>query len=229
LVALAAIATVGTMIVPATAEAGPQTESAVVADSATQALTALERWHRTRQPADYSEFRANRTLAATVIATDLGVSADALLDEWEQSDERKQVAMFSAFTQLGVPYRSMASKPGVGFDCSGLTTWAFAQAGLQLPRISGDQIRASDQLDLAQAQPGDLTYYPGHVSIYIGQGLMVHSPNSGHRVEVRPLPDRSNRFGDAFTDELVAASGLSTQDTHEVVDASGRLWYRYWD
>jgi hypothetical protein len=97
----------------------------------------------------------------------------------------------------------MASKEDVGFDCSGLTSWAFRAAGVELPRISRDQIRAADEVDADMAEPGDLTYYPGHVSIYIGQGLMVHSPNSGNRVEVRPLPDRTNVFADAFTQEMV--------------------------
>jgi len=231
--AIVAAATLGTLFLSSTAEATPRTESAIVADSAEQALAALARWHDTREPHDYAQFRDDRALAASVIATELGVPSDLLLDEWTRSDERKQVAMLSALTQLGVPYRSRTSNPDVGFDCSGLTTWAFGQAGLQLPRISGDQIRAADPLELAQAEPGDLAYYPGHVSIYIGQGLMVHSPNSGNRVEVAPLARRTSRYGDAFTESLVAASGLPAADAGveelDVVDDSGRLWYRYWD
>lgn len=221
--ALAAVASLGSLIVPSPAEAGLRTESAVVADSATEALDALGRWQRTRQPSDYAAFRDDRALAASVIATDLGVSADALLDEWTGTDERKLVAMLSALTQLGVPYRSRASKPGVGFDCSGLTTWAFSQAGLSLPRISRDQIRASEPIELEHAEPGDLTYYPGHVSIYIGQGLVVHSPNSGNRVEVAPLARRSNRFGNPLTDELVGATPAGVETLAEAADANGQL------
>lgn len=201
---VAAGITVGTLILPTTVEATTaRTESPVVADAAESALAALERWNRSSNPADLAAFRTEFELAATTIANDVGVSPRALLDEWTASDEPKQVAMLAALTQLGVPYRSMTSKEDVGFDCSGLTTWAFREAGVELPRISGDQIRSADAVDLEAAQPGDLAYYPGHVSIYIGQGLMVHSPNSGNRVEVRTLASRTSRFGDAFTDEMV--------------------------
>jgi cell wall-associated NlpC family hydrolase len=232
---IAAGITVGAFTVPSAAEAATAaTESPVVADSAAAALAALERWHETSHPVDFVAFRADRERAATTIAADLGVSPAALLTEWEAADEGKQVAMLAALTQLGVPYRSMASKEGVGFDCSGLTTWAFRQAGVELPRISRDQIRSADEVELATAEPGDLTYYPGHVSIYIGQGLVVHSPNSGNRVEVRALASRTSAFGDAFTDELVVdETPLSASTTTIVPDALGatatprRLWNRY--
>jgi cell wall-associated NlpC family hydrolase len=232
---IAAGITIGTLSLPGTVDAATAaTESPVVADSASAALAALERWHETSHPADFVAFRADRERAATTIAAELGVSPDALLAEWEAADEGKQVAMLSALTQLGVPYRSMASKEGVGFDCSGLTTWAFRQAGVELPRISRDQIRSADEVELATAEPGDLTYYPGHVSIYIGQGLVVHSPNSGNRVEVRALARRTNAFGDAFTDELVVdenplgdSTTTSLPDAVDPTAAPRRLWHRY--
>lgn len=238
LAALAALGvTAGALALPSTAEAGLQTESAAIASSATEALGALVRYEDTRSPADRASFDDNLEAAADVIAADLQVSGDALLAEWEGASPLKQTAMLAAFTQLGVPYRSLSSKPGVGFDCSGLTSWAYRQAGLELPRISGDQIRAAERLDETEAEPGDLAYYPGHVSIYIGQGLMVHSPNSGNRVEVRPLPARSHRYGDAFTAELIGEGGLldAVVDTTVPVPASGvvdvpvgrRFWGRY--
>ena len=238
--ALAALAAAGIVVgafaAPATVEARINTESAVVAASAMQALDALGRWHTTSQPSDYVAFRDAREQAATVIAADLGVAPDALLLEWEASDEAKQVAMLAALTQLGVPYRSRSSKEGVGFDCSGLTSWAFREAGVELPRVSRDQIRSADEVDLATVEPGDLAYYPGHVSIYIGQGLMVHSPNSGNRVEVTPLSSRTSAFGDAFTDELVVdetplgEATATTTASAESIDAEAearRLWGRY--
>ena len=237
LVALAAAgAVVGVFVAPSTVEARINTESAVVAASAVQALDALERWHTTSQPSDYNAFRDARQQAATVIAADLGVAPEALLVEWETSDEAKQVAMLAALTQLGVPYRSQASNEGVGFDCSGLTSWAFREAGVELPRISSDQIRSAAEVDLATVEPGDLAYYPGHVSIYIGQGLMVHSPNSGNRVEVTPLSSRTSAFGDAFTDDLVVDetplgdAAAATTTPPESIDAEAearRLWGRY--
>ncbi len=226
---------VGTLTLPTPAEAATATtESPVIADAAASALAALERSNDS--PGDLGEFRAQRERAAWKIATDLGISPVALLAEWEATDESKQIALLAALTQLGVPYRSMASEEGVGFDCSGLTSWAFREAGVELPRVSSDQIRSADEVELDEAEPGDLAYYPGHVSIYIGQGLMVHSPNSGNRVEVRELASRTNRFGDAFTEELVVDENPLDDDDDPLVDAPGtgvseadlyRLWYDY--
>ena len=72
------------------------------------------------------------------------------------------------------------------------------EAGIELPRSSGDQIREADEIGGFEAEPGDLVYYPGHISMYVGAGLMVHSPYSGSEVEVRQIFDRSVRFGDVF-------------------------------
>ena len=67
-----------------------------------------------------------------------------------------------------------------------------------LPRSSRDQIRAATQIDRAQLEPGDLVYYPGHISLYLGDDLVIHSPQPGQEVEVREMFSRSLRFGDAF-------------------------------
>jgi cell wall-associated NlpC family hydrolase len=200
---LAAVIGLAPVVGSRAVDASARTESAAVADEAGRALDALERWHSTNRPVHYVRFLRARDQAATLLAADLGVSADALSLEWASADEAKQVAVLAALTQLGVPYRSLASEPGVGFDCSGLTTWAFEQAGIELPRTSRDQIRAADQVDRAEAEPGDLAYYPGHVSIYIGEGMMVHSPNSGNRVEATALSGQTRSFGDALTADLV--------------------------
>ena len=92
------------------------------------------------------------------------------------------------------------SKPGGGFDCSGLVLFAYGQAGIGLPRSSHDQIRAATQIDRADLEPGDLVYYPGHVSMYLGVGdAIVHSPNSGNHVEITFMSPRkmsSIVFGD---------------------------------
>jgi cell wall-associated NlpC family hydrolase len=92
----------------------------------------------------------------------------------------------------------MMSQEDRGFDCSGLVLFAFSEAGIDLPRSSGEQIRAAAEIQQSEAEPGDLVYYPGHISLYLGADLMVHSPQSGKDVEVRPLFDRSLRFGDAI-------------------------------
>jgi cell wall-associated NlpC family hydrolase len=90
-------------------------------------------------------------------------------------------------SQRGVPYRFAASSPGEAFDCSGLTSWAWAQAGVYLPHQSRAQYASTQHIDPGDVQPGDLifTHNPiSHVGMYIGGGQMIHAPNSGDVVKV---------------------------------------------
>ncbi len=138
-----------------------------------------------------------RESTATITATELELDVDLLRREWASTSSEKQQTLLAAMTQLGVPYRSLKSLPGVGFDCSGLTIWAFEQAGLGIPRVSNQQFRASNEVEYDEAQAGDLVYYPGHVSIYLGADAMVHSPDAGSHVEAVQLPTgKSLQFGD---------------------------------
>ena len=97
------------------------------------------------------------------------------------------IAVSAAMGQLGVPYRFAGETPGVAFDCSGLTKWAWGQAGVYLPHQSAGQYASLPHVPKDQAQPGDLIFYYspiGHVGIYIGGGQMVHAPQSGDVVSV---------------------------------------------
>lgn len=92
------------------------------------------------------------------------------------------VAVSAAQSQIGVPYRFAAAEPGVAFDCSGLTTWAWGSAGVSLPHQSRQQYASIPHVSAADAQPGDLIFYYSpisHVGIYIGGGTMIHSPQTG--------------------------------------------------
>ncbi len=82
--------------------------------------------------------------------------------------------MDAALTKLGYPYVFGAAGPNA-FDCSGLTSWAWAQAGVKIPRTSAAQARLTP-VPLSQLQPGDLvTYYSPvhHVALYIGNGQII--------------------------------------------------------
>jgi peptidoglycan DL-endopeptidase CwlO len=97
------------------------------------------------------------------------------------------VAVSAASGQLGVPYRFAAESPGVAFDCSGLTKYAWGRAGVYLPHQSAAQYASVPHVPKDQAQPGDLIFYYapiGHVGIYLGGGQMVHAPQTGKTVEV---------------------------------------------
>lgn len=182
----------------------PTTESELVADSADRALLALERWEASSRPAQYVRYVRARERTAELLADEVGLSGEALSDEWAMAGDHHQVAVLSALTQLGVRYRTNASQPDVAFDCSGLTGWAWAEAGVDLPRSSRYQIRATDRVENDdEAEAGFLVYYPGHVSMYIGQGFMVHSPATGSNVQVAPVSTRTSAIGDPVTGEVL--------------------------
>ncbi|HEY7628575.1 MAG TPA: NlpC/P60 family protein [Ilumatobacteraceae bacterium] len=100
---------------------------------------------------------------------------------------RAGTAVNAAMSQLGVPYRFAAESPGVAFDCSGLTKWAWGQAGVYLPHQSGAQYGSIPHVSQSDIQPGDLLFYKspiGHVGMYIGGGSMVHATHPGDVVKV---------------------------------------------
>jgi cell wall-associated NlpC family hydrolase len=100
-----------------------------------------------------------------------------------------QIAVDAAMAKRGTPYVWAAGGPN-SFDCSGLTSYAFRAAGINLPHSSLSQSRMGQAVSRDQLQPGDLVFFyspVSHVGIYIGNGLMVHAPTSGDVVKVAPL------------------------------------------
>lgn len=85
----------------------------------------------------------------------------------------------AAVSQLGVPYVWGGTTPGVGLDCSGLTQYCYAQAGISIPRNSEDQASAGRRVPLSEAKPGDILWRPGHVAIYAGGDEYIHEPHTG--------------------------------------------------
>lgn len=103
--------------------------------------------------------------------------------------DRISMAVRSAFAELGRPYVWGAAGPSQ-FDCSGLTQYVWAQAGVRLPRTSQEQAYAGSSVPLSAIEPGDLViYYPGHthVAIYVGRGLIIHAPRPGAVVKFAPV------------------------------------------
>jgi cell wall-associated NlpC family hydrolase len=91
---------------------------------------------------------------------------------------------------LGTPYRWGGTSPATGFDCSGFTSWAWAQAGVRIPRTSRAQFAGTQRVPLDQLQPGDLVFFGSpihHVGLYIGGGMMMHSPRTGDVAKISPI------------------------------------------
>lgn len=100
-----------------------------------------------------------------------------------------QAALNAAMSKLGSPYVYGATGPN-NFDCSGLMLWAYGQAGITLPRTSREQSTFGAAVPRDQLQPGDLVFYyspVSHVGMYIGEGKMIHAPDTGDVVKISPL------------------------------------------
>ena len=97
-----------------------------------------------------------------------------------------------AMRYLGIPYVYAAADPSVGFDCSGLIMYVFAQVGISLPHhaatiYGGYGVPVSQD----QLQPGDLVFFHdlGHMGMYIGGGNFIHAPHTGDVVKISSLSD----------------------------------------
>lgn len=116
-----------------------------------------------------------------------------------QSGGFGQAVVADAEKYLGVPYQWGGTDPAQGVDCSGLVQDVFANLGVSVPRTSQQQVNAGVAVpSLADAEPGDLLFFPGsdgtasapgHVGIYVGNGQMIDAPYTGANVRVDPVGD----------------------------------------
>lgn len=101
-------------------------------------------------------------------------------------------AVRHALTQLGVPYQWGGTTPGVGLDCSGLTQWAYREAGLDIPRLAQEQ-DVGAAVSPGDLRPGDLAVWSGHVAMIVGDGVMIEA---GDPVQLSPV--RTTNAGQGF-------------------------------
>jgi peptidoglycan DL-endopeptidase CwlO len=115
---------------------------------------------------------------AEVVAPLTGVEAWQLEDAWATADPRRQAVIYTALAQLNHDYVTNGETPTVGFDCSGLTKYSWAAAGITLEHQSEAQMKQGEVRTYASALPGDLLHYPGHIGLFLGAGrAMVHAVN----------------------------------------------------
>ena len=143
---------------------------------------------------NHSESYVEQVMAKAV---DYGLGGDSPADTTMVSGSGEAVVA-AAMTQLGVPYVWGGETPDVGFDCSGLVQWAFAQIGVALPRTTTEQVLVGIPItDATELRAGDLLFTQstrngetidlGHVAIYAGGGMEVVAPHTGAAVRLEPV------------------------------------------
>jgi cell wall-associated NlpC family hydrolase len=123
-----------------------------------------------------------------------GIAAvDAALASSNGGEGAKALAAITEAKKfMGTPYHWGGSTPQTGFDCSGLMQWAYAQAGVKLPRVTYDQIHVGTAVAESDLKPGDLIFFgdpgaPHHVAMSLGGDKFIHAPQTGENVKVSSL------------------------------------------
>ena len=119
-----------------------------------------------------------------------GIAGKNTLSRVSAEAQRVQTVVNAAKAHLGLPYLYGGTSPSTGFDCSGLTQYAFRQAGITIPRVSYEQAAAGRSVPYSQLRVGDLVAFNSpvsHVGIYVGNGQFIHSPKTGDVVKITKL------------------------------------------
>ncbi len=93
----------------------------------------------------------------------------------EAPNEKAATAVRSAIGACGTPYVWGGNDPSSGIDCSGLTKYAYSEAGVELPRLAQEQHIGHPQVSPGDLQPGDLAVWDGHVAMVVGNGQLVEA------------------------------------------------------
>lgn len=139
--------------------------------------------------------QAARLAAQAAATADIGSGSQPGVGVAPAATEVGRAALAEAVRQIGKPY-VWGAVGADSFDCSGLTKWAYARAGVGLPRVAAEQWYAGAHISLGDLAAGDLLFWATdpanpatihHVAIYAGNGQMVAAPHSGALVQLQPV------------------------------------------
>jgi cell wall-associated NlpC family hydrolase len=159
-----------------------------------------------------------RTGGGTTEAAGSGTAGTGAASEAAVPGATMNAALKAAMSRLGMPYVWGAAGP-TRFDCSGLVQWAFARAGVVMPRVAADQALTGPAVPVSQLQAGDLLFYHtdptdptyiSHVAMYLGNGWMIQAPEPGKNVEVVPA-DFGSEFAGAVRVNPAQAAAVAAR------------------
>lgn len=139
--------------------------------------------------------QAARLAAQAAATADIGSGSQPGVGVAPAATEVGRAALAEAVRQIGKPY-VWGAVGADSFDCSGLTKWAYARAGVGLPRVAAEQWYAGAHISLGDLAAGDLLFWATdpanpatihHVAIYAGNGQMVAAPHTGALVQLQPV------------------------------------------
>ena len=151
------------------------------------AMAALAAQQEATNAAGNQDFEIGGSVAASGDGASVESSAPIELPPTDGSIGAQAVAI--AMQYLGTPYVWGGGAPG-GFDCSGLTSYAYGQLGIGLSHFTGAQWNEGVRVPADQLLPGDLVFFHSdlhHMGMYIGGGQMIHAPQTGDVVKISPL------------------------------------------
>jgi cell wall-associated NlpC family hydrolase len=184
------------------AEAKKAADHLLAEAKANRAEVADQRTETRKQIAKYKDLLATLNARQQAIwarqnRASMSASAASQLTRSVPASAAARQAVQFALDQVGKPYVFGAAGPDA-YDCSGLTMAAWQSAGVSLPHSAADQYNYGTHVSYDQLQPGDLMFFYqpiGHVTIYIGNGMMVSAPQEGENVQVVA----ADQFGSDFT------------------------------
>ncbi len=172
-----------------------KTEIAQMEAAERRRQAALEAQARARAHAAQLAAQAAADAAASTPLTTTASSAPIDFDAPPPDGTKASQVVAIALQYLGVPYVWGGASPA-GFDCSGLTSYVYAQIGISLPHHAASQWNYGVPVARGSEQPGDLVFFSGlgHMGMYIGGGQFIHAPHTGDVVKISSLSQRGHNY-----------------------------------